>query len=453
MIEIIILGALVLIAVSLGIMLLVRGLLVPHQLDSIKAMMESGKYKEAVASLNNFLKNDERNPLAHLYLAECYYFSGNMEMAMVEYKQVLATGKFARTATEKVIHKRLAEIFMNFGQLEEAQKEYVVLTKMDPGNYEHIFNIGKIFFDRGMKEQALAYLNKVLEMTRNHAPTYFMLGKLFYEMNRPQESLNAFTNNIKLDPQNVESHYYVGMILKAMGTYGKAITEFEESERSKNASLKVKAIYQKGLCKLEMGDLENAISDFERSLKYSTEENSVTISVRYTLGIAYEKQRRLLEAVEQWEKVAQLRPNFQEVQMKLSQYEDLRIDDKLKDLMTATPTTYEFICQKIANVMGYDVIESKNTGDDHVEIIGVERSAKWRNARGGKVLIVIARSNTEVKEDEIAEMVEKIKALHGTRAIYVSTGKFSPQAVRYSENRPVDLYDRQKISAIMKNIN
>jgi restriction endonuclease Mrr len=202
-----------------------------------------------------------------------------------------------------------------------------------------------------------------------------------------------------------------------------------------------------------MGDLENAISDFERSLKYSTEENSVTISVRYTLGIAYEKQRRLLEAVEQWEKVAQLRPNFQDVQTKLSQYEDLRIDDKLKDLMTATPTTYEFICQKIANVMGYDVIESKNTGDDHVEIIGVERSAKWRNARGGKVLIVIARSNTEVKEDEIAEMVEKIKALHGTRAIYVSTGKFSPQAIRYSENRPVDLYDRQKISSIMKNIN
>ncbi len=131
--------------------------------------MEGGKYKEAVASLNNFLKNDERNPLAHLYLAECYYFSGNMEMAMVEYKQVLATGKFTRTATEKVIHKRLAEIFMNFGQLEEAQKEYVVLTKMDPGNYEHLFNIGKIFFDRGMKEQALAYLNKVLEMTRNHA--------------------------------------------------------------------------------------------------------------------------------------------------------------------------------------------------------------------------------------------------------------------------------------------
>lgn len=450
--EIIILGALVLIAVTLGIVLLVRGLLVPHQLDSIKAMMESGKYKEAIAALNNFLKNDERNPLAHLYLAECYYFSGNMEMAMVEYKQVLATGKFTRTATEKVIHKRLAEIYMNFGQLEEAQKEYVILTKMDPGNYEHVFNIGKIFYDRGMKEQALAYLNKVIEMTRNHAPTYFMLGKLFYDMNRPQESLNAFTNNLKLDPQNSESHYYVGMILKAMGTYGKAITEFEEAERTKTNSLKVKGIYQKGLCKLEMGDLENAVSDFERALKYSTEENSVTISVRYTLGIAYEKMRRLLEAVEQWEKVAQLRPNFQDVQTKLSQYEDLRIDDKLKDLMTATPTTFEFICQKMSNAMGYDVIESKNLGDDHVEIIGVERSAKWRNARGGKVLIVIARSNSEVKEDEIAEMVEKIKALHGTRAIYVTTGKFSPQAVRYSENRPVDLYDRQKISAIMKNI-
>jgi tetratricopeptide (TPR) repeat protein len=452
MIDILILGGLVLVAVGLGIYFLMRALVVPHKLDSIKAMMEAGRYKDAISALNTFMKNDERNPLAHLYLAECYFFSGNYEMAMVEYKQVLTLGKFAKTATERVIRKRLAEIYIQFGQMEEAQKEFVVLAQLDPQNFEYLYSIGKIFYDRGMKDQAMAYLDKVLKVSRNHAPTYFMLGKIFYEMNKAQEALNSFTNCLKLEPRNMEAHFYVGMILKAMGNYGKAITEFEEAEKARENSMKVKAIYQKGLCKLEMGDVDTAIADFERSLKYSSEENNVTIAVRYTLGVAYEKQRRLLEAVEQWEKVAGMRPNFQDVQLKLSQYEDLRIDDKLKDLLTATPTTFEFICQKIADVMGYEVVESRIVGDDHVQIVGVERSAKWRNVRGGKVLVIISRSNQDVAEDEVAALVEKMKAIHGTRAIYVTTGKFTPQAMRYSENRPIHLYDRQKLSSVMKNL-
>ena len=450
--DILIMAGLVTIIAGLGIFYLIKNLVNPHRLDSIKAMMEAGKYEEAIDALNGFLKNDEENPLAHLYLAESYFFSENLEMAMVEYKQVLATNKFNKTATEKIIHKRLADIYMKMGQQEEAQKEYLVLSKLEPHNFDTLYNIGKIFANRGMKEQALGYFDRVLKITHNHAPTFFAMGKIFFESNRSSEALNAFTNALKLDPKNYESHYYVGMILKAMNNYSKAAQEFDESEKSKDVPLKVKSIYQKGLCKLEVSEVEAAVADFERALKYSTDENNVTVSVRYTLGVAYEKQRRLLEAVEQWEKVAHSRPNFQDVQLKLSQYEDLRIDDKLKDLLIATPTTFEYICQKLVNAMGYEVHESKLTGDDIVEIAGVETSTKWRNVRGGKVFIVISRSNQDIKDDDIAQLVEKAKAQHGIRSVYVTTCKFSPQAVRYSENRPVDLIDRQKISAIMKSI-
>ena len=450
--DIIILGGLILIAVGLGLFYLMRALVNPHKLDNIKKLMEAGKYQDAINSLNTFLKNDESNPLAHLYLAESYYYSGNLEMGLVEYKQVLSSGKFNKSATEKVIRKRLADIYMKFGQFEEAQKEYLLLIKLEPHNYEYLYSIGKIFYDRGMREQALAYLERVQKITHNHAPSFFLLGMIYYDMNHPTEALNAFMNCLKLEPKNSESHFYVGMILKAMGNFGKAITEFDESEKAKESLLKVKSIFQKGLCKLEMGDVENAIADFERSLKYSTDDTNVMISIRYTLGLAYEKQRRLLEAVEQWEKVSQMRPNFKDVQTKLGQYEDLRIDDKLKDLMTATPTTYEYICQKVVGGLGYEVIESSMMGDDTVQIVGVEKSQKWRNVRGGRVLVMISRSNNDIMEDEVAALVERTKLQHGIRSIYITTGKFAPMAMRYSENRPVDLFDRQKLSGIMKNL-
>jgi tetratricopeptide (TPR) repeat protein len=441
------LGSLV---VVLGLFYLVQTLIAPHKLDSIKAMMEAGKYEQAITALNNVLKKEENNPLAHLYLAESYYFSSKEDMALVEYRQVLHTGKFSNSATERVIRKRLADIYLKFGQLEEAQKEFLLLLEAEPANPDYLFNIGKIFYDRGMKEQALSYLDKAVKSGKNSPTTYFFIGKVFFDMSRTAEALSAFTNCVKIDPKNNEAHYHIGLILKASNGYANAIKEFDIAEQSKDNTLRVKAIYQKGLCKLEMNDTDGAKVDFERGLKYSNEENNTTVAIRYTLGMVYERERRLLEAVEQWEKVAQLKPNYQDVQMKLAQYEDLRVDDRLKDLLTSTPTTFEIMCQNLLKQMGYEVIESKLQNDDTLDIVGVERSQKWRNVKGGRVLVKVSRSHDEIHDDEIAKMVENLKLVHGIRGIYITTGKFTPQAIRYSENRPVDLYDRQKITHVMR---
>ena len=450
MAEILIMAGLVIGVVFLGILYLMQNLIGPHKLDSIKLMLESGKYDQAINALNVIMKKDEKNPLAHLYMAEAYYFNNNMEMAMVEYKQVMASGRFSNSATEKVIRKRLADIYLKFSQFEEAQKEFVVLSKLEAHNSEYLFQIGSIFYQRGMREQALSYLDKALKAGRGGADLYFIMGKIYYEMTRTNEALSSFTNCVKLDPKNAEAHFYIGVILKAMNSYGKAVQELDVAEQAKDVQLKVKAIYQKGLCKLEVGELDGAKADFERALKYSSEENNTTVAIRYTLGLTYEKERRLVEAVEQWEKVAQLRPNFQDVQAKLADYEDLRIDDKLKDLLTSTPTTFEIISQNLLKSLGYETLESSMIDDDNIEIVGIQRSVKWRDVRGGKVLIRVSRDNEEVNEDQVAKLVENLKLNHGIRAVYISTGKFTPQAVRYSENRPVDLYDRQRLSASFK---
>ncbi len=450
MTEILIMAGLIIGVVFLGVLYLMQNLIGPHKLDSIKALLESGKYEQAIASLNAIMKKDDKNPLAHLYLAEAYYFNNNFEMAMVEYKQVMSSGRFSNTATEKVIRKRLAEIYLKFGQLEEAQKEFVVLSKLEAHNSEYLYQIGNLFYQRGMREQALAYLDKSFKSGKSSAELFFLMGKIYYEMTRTNEALAAFTSCVKLEPKNYEAHYYIGLILKAMNSYGKAVQELEVAEQTKDNTLRVKSIFQKGLCKLEVGELDGAKSDFERALKYSTEENNTTIAIHYTLGLTYERERRLVEAVEQWEKVAQMRPNFQDVQTKLTEYEDLRIDDKLKDLLTSTPTTFEIISQNLLKTLGYETLESNMLDDDNLEVVGMERSVKWRNVRGGKVLVRISRDNEDVNEDQVAKLVENLKLNHGIRAIYISTGKFTPQAVRYSENRPVDLYDRQRLTTVFK---
>ncbi|MEN2998925.1 MAG: restriction endonuclease, partial [Brevinematia bacterium] len=170
------------------------------------------------------------------------------------------------------------------------------------------------------------------------------------------------------------------------------------------------------------------------------------------LASVYESRKQILEAIEQWERIAQYRPNYLDVQEKLTRYSDLRMDDKLKDFVTCSTSTFEILSQKILSAMEYDVIDSKIVSDNVVHLVALERSGKWGAVRQGKVFVVVVRSGEAVDDDVLSFIVDKVKAIHGVKGICITTSKFTPKAIRYSENRPVVLVDRSELTKILKKI-
>ncbi len=450
--DIIILGAIASVILFIVVIFLFRSFVQPLKLDSIKKKIDEKNYASAIADLEEYIKKDEKNPLAHLYLADCYYMTGKKDFALVEYRQALSLGKFSNQAIEKQARYRMADIYLSMGQAEEAQKEFLLIVKMDPNDYRALFNIGKIFYERNMKDNALNYLMKSVKINSSFADAWFYIGKIHLEANRYGEAMNAFINCVKNDPKNYEAHYSLGMIYKAMNNTTKALQEFEIAERSPDNNLKIKTIYQIGIIASESGNYDKAINEFQRALKYANEENSTTIAVRYALAGVYENRKQILEAIEQWEKIAQYRPNYMDVQEKLARYSDLRMDDKLKDFVTCSTSTFEIISQKILSAMEYDVIDSKIINDNLVHMVALERSGKWGAVRQGKVFVVVTRSGDPVDDDVLSFIVDKVKTLHGVKGICITTSKFTPKAIRYAENRPVVLIDRNELTKILKKI-
>ncbi len=450
--DILILGAIAAIIIGFLIVYLFRSLMQPLRLDIIKKKIDEKNYNAAIADLEEYIKKDEKNALAHLYLADCYYAVGKKDLALVEYRQALALGKFSSQATEKQTRYRMADIYLSFGQLEEAQKEFLLISKMDPNDYKALFNIGKIFYDRGMRENALNYLQKAVRINSSYAEAWFYIGKIYMDMNRYGDALSALSNCVKSDPKNFEAHYYVGLIYKSMNNFSKAMQEFEIAERTPDNSLKIKVIYQIGLIASETGNLDKAISEFQRALKYANEENNVTIAIRYALASVYESRKLIIEAIEQWERIAQYRPNYLDVQEKLMKYSDLRMDDKLKDFVTCSTSTFEILSQKVVSQMGYDVIDSKIINDNVVHMIALEKAGRWANVRQGKVFVVVSRSGDPVDDDVLSFIVEKVKTLHALKGMCITVSKFTPKAIRYAENRPIILIDRNELTKWLKEI-
>ncbi|MCX8028947.1 MAG: tetratricopeptide repeat protein [Brevinematales bacterium] len=450
--DILILGVFATAILIIVITFLFRSFVQPLKLDSIKKKIDDKNYNSAIIDLEEYLKKDEKNPLAHLYLADCYYMVGKKDLALVEYRQALSLGKFSNQAIEKQARYRMADIYISLGQLEEAQKEFLLIVKMDPNDYKAMFNIGKIFYDRNMKDNALNYLNKAVKINSSFSDAWFYIGKIHIDSNRYAEAMNAFINCIKADPKNYEAHYNLGLIYKSMNNISKALQEFEIAERSTDNNLKIKTIYQIGLIAFDSGNYDKAIGEFQRALKFSNEENNTTIGIRYALAGVYENRKLLLEAIEQWEKIAQYRPNYLDVQEKLMKYSDLRMDDKLKDFVTCSTSTFEILSQKVLSELEYDVIDSKIVNDNTVHLVALERSGKWSNVRQGKVFVVVTRSGDPVDDDVLSLIVDKVKTIHGVKGICITTSRFTPKAIRYAENRPVVLIDRNELTRVLKKI-
>ena len=134
----------------------------PRKIEEIQKMIEAGQIKLAIRKLNEILEKDERNPYAHFLLAEAYAADGNTQYAIVEYRQVLKMGRFDDKIKEVYVRQVLAKLYKEKKAFEDAKKEFLILTKIDPANYENFFELGMIYYNMNQMDKALNYPKSLL---------------------------------------------------------------------------------------------------------------------------------------------------------------------------------------------------------------------------------------------------------------------------------------------------
>jgi tetratricopeptide (TPR) repeat protein len=191
---------------AVGILLLVylafvaRMVAAPKQMSQVVKLIESGNTRQAIKGLKAMLSRNEHNPLAHWYLGEAYYKEGKNELAVVECKFVLRINKFSNDISEIKVRERLAALYEGFGQAEEAQKEYILLSRLNPDKAQYHFKIGEIFYKRNYTDKAVAYFQTAIKLMPAHADTLVYLGMIHYSKGQVREALDAFNKALHYNP-------------------------------------------------------------------------------------------------------------------------------------------------------------------------------------------------------------------------------------------------------------
>jgi tetratricopeptide (TPR) repeat protein len=432
------------------IFFLLRSFLRPKRLESIAEMLRQGKLQQAARAAKAIVAKDPRNVDARYLLGQAYAKDNKPELALMEYKTINQIGNFGEYAREDVFRKEAAGLYKQYDQTEEALKEYILLIKMEPAVAEHYFEAGLLFEQRGSAEKSVRYYIKAIKLDPKHARAYSRLGVLLYRGNKITDAKNALSAAIKLDPDNNEAQYYLGRILKDAGDLTGALSLFEKAQKS--PELKVKALVERGAAYVGLRNYDRAISELSRAVSLSAQKGSAEVLyARYFLAACYEKTRQLEKAITEWEEIYARKPQFRDVAEKLTQYQELRADDTVKDYMTSSQDAFLQMCRDAVQGLGFSVRDASNIPNG-CQVIAAESVSKLRNARKAARMIWFLRVPEVITDTATRSLLEAMRKNNVPRGLIFSSSGFSRTAREFAETRPIDLYGRETLQKALNRI-
>jgi len=439
--------------VAVLLVFVVKSFIVPKKIAGIRKLIDSGKYTQAIKQTKSLIARNSRDTEARYLLGRAYLADGKPELALMEFKAVNATALFTKSIPEAEFRKTIAQLYIKYNQPEEALKEYLLLIKLEPFQAEHYYSAAVLFEQRDNSEQALSLYRKAVETDPKHAAAHAALAYLLFKNKQMPDAKQEIAIALRLDSRNTKAYYYQGKLLRDSHDYANALASFEKAIR--DPDLKQKSLIERGCCYLEANSTEKAILEFDRAIKASSDDSSNdTLHARYFLASCYEKNRDIDQAITQWEQIFNKKRSFRDVGEKLSQYQELRSNDHMKEYLTAGKEDFFTICKAITNNgLELAVREIRETKYG-CALIAVENDAeKWRNVRKQPRLILFYRDPNMIEDAFLRTLQEDMKKQSIIRGIVITSSGFTRAALEFAESRPLELIGKDKLEQMLSAIN
>ncbi|MBR1537136.1 MAG: tetratricopeptide repeat protein [Treponema sp.] len=447
----------VVIAVSLILLVLIgflgvfviKSLAAPKKIDTINKLIKQQKYAAAQKMAKSLIAKDPRDYHAHYYLGKAYLADRKNELALMEYKTVAQNALFDAQLPEAAFRKELSGLYLKFNQLDDALKEFLLLTKLEPTNAEHFYQCGRIVELQNNAESALGFYQKAIKFNKKHVKAWAGMGMILFRAKQFNEAKKAIDYALKLSPETFSTYYYLGKIQKENKEYSAAVKSFEKACR--DPEFKQRALLERGSCYMMAGATDNAQLEFDKAIKAGKDERSQeTLYARYFLASCYEKNRKIDKAIEQWQIISKINRNFRDVPSKLSEYKDLQSNDSLKEFLTCSNSEFVEICKK-ATLAGFNMVaQTSEETKWGCQIIATEQKKDdWMNVRKQMFLLNFYRITDPIEDSEIRRTLDFSKSKNCAKAYACTSSEFTTSAIRFAENRPIELVPKERLEQIL----
>jgi len=179
------------------------------------------------------------------------------------------------------------------GDLKDAETNLKIALSLSPDNSYYHHYLGKTYLKMGRYEESMTSLKNAASLDSKIPGLQYDLAYLNYRMGNHARAASLFQALAREDPDHVLAQYYAGITHFKQEHYAEA-TDYFITAAENSPTIRANGYYYAGICYQKTGDIDTALTMFNRVLEASEP------------GVLSENAARWIEAIKQEE--VRLRP-------------------------------------------------------------------------------------------------------------------------------------------------
>ena len=201
-----------------------------------------------------------------------------------------------------LLNKR-AQLYVQKSDLNMAVADLTKATNLSPDSISYYMQMAELFMKMGQMNNTLGILKKVTEIAPRHIPAWIKLGEI-HLMYKKREEVFIFANKaLEIDPYNDEAFFLRAYNYKEMGDTNKSIENFQQCLKNNPQNYEAN---------IELGNMFSALRNELAIIYYKNaiQIDSTNIDAIYNLGLFFQNNDMLNEAINTYKHLNDIDPKF-----------------------------------------------------------------------------------------------------------------------------------------------
>ncbi len=334
-------------------------------------------------------------------------------------------------------------------RLQEAIKGLLMARKLKPNHFEVNYNLGYICYLQKEYEKAVPFLRQALITDSENVLAQRYMGFSLHRTHRYRDALAYLKKAIDLQPEDKESLFAMAECLFESGAVDRSLKIF--SHLRPDPVLGPQSALYAGIIHAQMNQHDKAVLDFEIGLRHESIPKEINNELLYKMAVTLIKYQDIPRALGTLKDLQKITPGYKDVPALILRYQELNQNKNLQTYLMAVQSEFVSLCRKIV-VQFYPGAKVKITDisvfADYTDIVSEIDTPKWSDI----VIFRFFRSQGSVGELLLRDFHGRIKDLKAGKGICMSAGVYSDESRRFTEGRPIDLFDKDQLNRILNSV-
>jgi tetratricopeptide (TPR) repeat protein len=398
------------------------------------------------------LAQNPNDPEALFTMASSYFEDENWDRAMKTYESLID-----QMTTNSIPGVDSFEVYLRYGisarklnMLDQAFKGFSMARTFRQDNFEVNFELGALEFDRKNYEKAVQLLQQARVQDPDSPAVLRYLGHALFRLKKPKEAMTFIRKAIDLAPNDKESLYTLAECYHEANQIEQALRIFNHLRA--DPVMGPDSCLIAGTIHLDTRQYEAAIQDFEIGLRHQNIKVDILMELRYRLATTYIKLNEIGKAIPLLKQIQAENPSYKDVNVLLGKYIELNANRNLQIFLMAPSADFVALCRKVvmtyfpkAKVKITNITVQKN---EWADILAEIDTPKWSDV----IMFRFIRTQGSIGELIVRDFHSHLKEVKAGKGVCITVGTFTEEAKRYTEARLIDLIEKDRLQAILNNL-